>query len=154
MTKIIIKRTFPGTLTEIWAKFTEPDHLKKWWAPEGFKCPIATIDLREGGLFHFCFEDSDGNRSWTRGIYQQIIPTYRFSYLDSFADEEGNAVPPSHYGLPGDEIEESFIEFKFQEDGVNTHMTVEMEGVDDPDYSQMVRDGWNQMFDRLDRIIA
>ena len=154
MNNLVIKRTFPGSRTEIWARFTDPEMLKQWWAPKGFKCPVATVDLREGGLFHFCFEDSDGNRSWTRGVYQKIEPPYRFSYLDSFADEDGNAVAPSHYGLPGDDVEESRIEFRFEEDGVNTHMTVEMEGLDDPEYTSMVRNGWNSMFDHLDQVLA
>ena len=33
----------------VFAAFTQPDQMKKWWGPEGMSCPKADIDLRPGG---------------------------------------------------------------------------------------------------------
>lgn len=149
MKKLTIKRQLPGNITEIWSYFSEKNKFQKWWAPAKFTCPVVDIDLRKGGAFHFCFEDAQGNRTWGRGKFVEVKHPYKFSYIDSFADEKGEAVPPSHYGLPGKEIQETLIEFNFEDDGVNSHMTVVMNEPYDRDLTNQLLLRWNQMFDKL-----
>lgn len=154
MKKLTIRKELPGTITEVWSQFSDKDKLKEWWSPAQFTCPVADIDLRQGGLFHFCFEDADGNRTWGRGKILEVNAPFNFTYLDSFANEKGEAVPPAHYGLPGNEVQETLIEFRFEEDGVNSHMTVVMDDPYDGELTDDLLSGWNQMFNKLHRSLS
>jgi len=44
----------------------------------------------------------DGQDYYNTGVYQKIDPLNEIVYTDSFADEKGNVVPASHYGLSAD----------------------------------------------------
>ena len=44
----------------------------------------------------------EGTDYWSMGVYSEIVPQKRLVYTDSFADERGNVVPSTHYGMSGD----------------------------------------------------
>ena len=44
-----ITRTFAAPREKVYAAWTEPEHLKQWWGPEGVTAPVVEIDLREYG---------------------------------------------------------------------------------------------------------
>ena len=92
--KLIIDRTFNAPIDKVWAAFTNPEILAKWWSPAGMKNYHASTDVRVGGEFRYCFESSEGVRYWGKGVYQTINePTY-LSYIDNFTDADGAPVPP------------------------------------------------------------
>jgi hypothetical protein len=62
--KLIIDRTFNAPIDKVWAAFTNPEILAKWWSPAGMKNYHASTDVREGGEFRYCFESSEGVRYW------------------------------------------------------------------------------------------
>ena len=43
-----------------------------------------------------------GEEFWSTGVYREIVPMERIVCTDSFADEKGNIVPASYYGMQGD----------------------------------------------------
>ena len=47
-----------------------------------------------GGKYLVSIRDQDGKDYWSTGVYLQIMPESRLVYTDSFADENGNIVPP------------------------------------------------------------
>ena len=152
MKKLVIKRTFNAPIGRIWAALTTPEILEKWWAPEGMSTSDISVVLKIGGLFRYCFVSSDNKRFWGRGEYQAINDPVYISYFDTFSDERGNSVPPSHYGMPGDEIIEALVEFK-----LNSHDNVtDMELVGDNYYDDVMTEemkkGWNGMFDKLENL--
>ena len=91
--KLIIDRTFNAPIDKVWAAFTNPEILAKWWSPAGMKNYHASTNVRVGGEFRYCFESSEGVRYWGKGVYQTINePTY-LSYIDNFTDSDGTPVP-------------------------------------------------------------
>src|SRR5437016_8011814 len=48
-TNIRIERTYPTSAEEVWRLWTTSDGIESWWAPDGFKCEVRTLDLRPGG---------------------------------------------------------------------------------------------------------
>ncbi len=156
MKQAIIERTFDAYYEAVWDAFTDSDNLKKWWAPIGFTCSHANLILKAGGLFHYCFEnETDGKKYWGRAIYQDISEEAgKLSYFDSFADENGNPVPPSTYGLPGDEIDEHMIVFEFDDKDGTTDMKVTLENPYEGELSRQLYQGWNSMFDKLEGVLA
>lgn len=43
-------RSFPVPVERAYAAWTEPDLVRQWWGPAGFTCPVARMDVREGGV--------------------------------------------------------------------------------------------------------
>lgn len=61
--------------------------------------PFRTIDLRPGGVFFHCMRSPEGRDFWGKGVFREIVVPERIVLADSFADAEGNVVPPTHYGM-------------------------------------------------------
>lgn len=150
MKNLEMERKFNAPMEKIWDAFTNPEILKQWWAPPTMSNSFISVDLKEGGLFRYCFKmDEGGMEFWGRGIYQKIDKPNYLSYKDSFTDAEGNDVPASHYGIPGDEIIETLVEFFFTYDGEITTMKMVGENPFDDKMTEQMTEGWNGMFDNL-----
>jgi len=138
--KLIIDRTFNAPIDKVWAAFTNPEILAKWWSPAGMMNYHTSTDVREGGEFRYCFESS---------VYQTINePTY-LSYIDNFTDSDGTPVPPAHYGIPGDVPVPTLVEFVFTAKGDKTDMRITGENPYDDSMTENMTQGWNSMFDKL-----
>jgi uncharacterized protein YndB with AHSA1/START domain len=70
--------------------------------PKGFTSPVAKIDLRVGGVYLNCMRSPEGKDFWSKGVFDEIVVPERLVMTDSFADEKGNTVPASYYGLSDD----------------------------------------------------
>src|SRR5262245_29973397 len=113
--EIVITRIFDAPRQLVWKAWTEPEHVMRWWGPKTYTSPACKIDFRVGGVYLFCMRSPDGKNYWSTGVYREIVPLERIVCTDSFADEHGNLVPASHYGLPGDWPEELMITVMFEE---------------------------------------
>jgi uncharacterized protein YndB with AHSA1/START domain len=91
---IVIERLFDAPVELIWQMWTQAEHYKQWYGPQGFTVPIAEMELRVGGKRLFCMETPDGSmRMWLTGEYTEIVPNERLVYTESMADEHGNILP-------------------------------------------------------------
>src|SRR5258708_6615095 len=89
-TEFVTSRTFEAPRDLVWKAWTERDRLMEWFGPTGFKMEVATLDLRAGGIFHYCLATPDGNKTWGKFVYREIIPQERIVLVNSFSDENGN----------------------------------------------------------------
>ncbi len=47
---VVVRRVFHAKPALVFKAFTNPDLLMKWWGHDGFKTPVAEIDLAVGGI--------------------------------------------------------------------------------------------------------
>ncbi len=147
--ELIIMRVFNAPSQIVWKAWTDPDHFVHWWGPKNFTSPVCKIDFRVGGRYLFCMRSPEGQDYWSTGIYRELIPLKWIVYTDSFADEEGNLVPASHYGLTGDWPSELTVTVTFEESGGKTKMTLRHVGIPPGLMSDNTKLGWNESFDKL-----
>ncbi len=153
--ELVITRTFRAPRERVWKAWTDPEMFKLWWGPRGYSTPVAEIDLREGGRFLGSMRSPEGNEVWSTGEYQEIVPLEKLVVTDSFADENGNVVPATYYGMSADFPMEMMISVTFQEQGGTTQMTLTHSGIDqlgETDVSGM-QQGWNESFDKLAELL-
>jgi uncharacterized protein YndB with AHSA1/START domain len=146
---LVITRIFDAPRELVWKAWTDPERMKLWWGPERFTAPVCKMDLRVGGRFHFCMRSPQGQDFWNTGVYLEIVEPSRLVYTDMFADENGNVVPASHYGLPGDWPPESVVTVTLEEDNGKTKMTLRHAGIPAGVMNEMTGVGWNGSFDKL-----
>jgi uncharacterized protein YndB with AHSA1/START domain len=145
---LVITRVFDAPREAVWKAWTDPEHFMRWWGPEGYTAPACKIDLRVGGKYLYCMRSPEGKDYWGTGVYRDIVPVERIVFTDSFADEKGNVVPASHYGMQGEWPLELLVTVMFEVDGGKTIMTLQHAGIP----SDTVRDceaGWSGSFDKL-----
>ena len=126
----------------------------KWWGPKGFTTPVCKIDFRVGGVFLNCMRSPDGKDYWSTGVYREIVPLERVVCTDSFADEKGNVVPATHYGMGADVPLEMLVTVTFEDLGGKTRMTLRHEGLPAGEMSDGAGQGWGESFDKLAEYLA
>lgn len=147
--ELIITRVFDAPRELVFKAWTEPERFKRWWGPKNFTAPVCTIDLRVGGRYLNCMRSSEGQDFWTTGVYREIVEPERIVYTDSFADEKGNPVPASHYGMTGEWPLETLVTVTFEEHEGKTKMTLRHVGMPSGEMSDMAGAGWSESFDKL-----
>jgi uncharacterized protein YndB with AHSA1/START domain len=151
--ELTITRTFDAPRQLVWKAWTDPELYKKWWGPSHFTCPAARLDLRVGGQWLSCMRSPDGQDFWSTGFYREIMPHDRLVYTDSFADEHGNIVPASHYGMPDMPLE-MLVTITLAEQGGQTVMTLVHSGLSADEHGANAQEGWSQSFDKLAAALA
>ena len=147
--KIVLTRTFDAPRALVWRAWTEPEQLMRWWGPQGFTSPVCKVDLRVGGSYLFCMRSPDGKDYWSTGVYREIVEPQRIVCTDSFADEKGNEVPASYYGMPGDWPQELLVTITLEELQGRTRLTLEHVGLPEGEHSRLAAEGWNGSFDKM-----
>ncbi|MBI5649584.1 MAG: SRPBCC domain-containing protein [Chloroflexi bacterium] len=146
---VIITRVFDAPRERVWRAWTDPAQVARWWGPKNFTAPVAQIDLRVGGKYVFCMHSPDGKDYYSTGVYRKIVPLSEIVCTDSFADENGNVVPASHYGMGDDfPLELQFI-VTFEDDAGKTKMTLRHIGFPADGSIPQAETGWNESFDKL-----
>lgn len=151
---IKITRKIDAPIEKVWERFTDPEKYKCWWGPKGFTSPYAKIDLRPGGKYLSSLRDPDGKEYWSTGTYKEIIEPNRIVATDSFADEYGNVVPASYYGLGSDLPMEMELEVNFEAMDGKTLVTIEHCGIPEGEQLENTKESWNQSLDKLEECIC
>ena len=89
MKPFTITRVFDAPRERVWQAWTEPERLKHWWGPKGFKVHTCKVDLRPGGVFHYGMKAPDGTEVWGRFIYREIVAPEKLVFIVSFSDPQG-----------------------------------------------------------------
>ena len=147
--ELTIERLFDAPRERLWKAWTDPDLMARWWGPSGFTAPVIQIDLRVGGKFLGCMRSPDGKDYWNTGVYREIVAPERLVTTDSFADEQGNVVSASYYGMSADFPLELLVTITLEEQGGKTKLTLVHAGMPAGEDRDMARAGWNESFDKL-----
>jgi uncharacterized protein YndB with AHSA1/START domain len=85
----------------LWAAWTEPEQLRRWFGPKGFSMAECTMELRPGGLFHYALRTPDGELMWGRWLFREIAPHTRLVFVSAFSDRARSVTRhPGHADWP------------------------------------------------------
>ena len=156
--ELVITRVFDAPRELVWRAWTEPDLCMRWWGPKSFTTPHCEIDLRVGGKYLNCMRGPAGTDFdkdfWSTGVYREIVPLERIVCTDSFADEKGDVVPATHYGMGADVPLEMLVTVTFEDLGGKTRMTLRHAGLPPGEMSDGAQQGWSESFDKLAEYLA
>lgn len=75
-----IHRTFATTPEKLFAAWTDPTLLARWWGPEGMTCPEVEMDVQAGGNWITTMVNAEGERYTVAGTYREITPHSRLVF--------------------------------------------------------------------------
>ena len=112
---VVIERTFDAPVELMWQMWTDPEHFKAWYGPDGATIPVAKMDVRVGGtrLVGMEMRSPDGPlQMWFTGEYREVVENARLVYTESISDEDGNAASPPGVADGHPMITEVRVEFE------------------------------------------
>jgi uncharacterized protein YndB with AHSA1/START domain len=119
--EFVISRVFDAPRDLVWKAFTDPEHMKHWWGPKGFKVIASKMDLRVGGSYHYGMQSPGGSPMWGMMRYREIVPPSRIVLVNSFSDEAGGI---THHPMSPTWPLEMLTVFSFEDLGGKTKFTV------------------------------
>lgn len=151
---LVITRVFDAPRARVWEAWTDPQRVKHWWGPKSYTTPLCKIDLRVGGVFLYCMRSPEGKDYWATGVYREIVPLTKIVCTDSFADEKGNVVPATYYGMNADIPREMLVTTTFEDHEGKTKLTLTHVGLPAGADSEGARQGWSESFDKLAEVLG
>jgi len=93
--ELTMTRRYDAAREEVWAAWTEPARLAKWWGKRGWHVDPATVemDVRPGGRFALTSEDARGTRMSQVAVYREVVEPERLVLDEPAGDNwHGGAV--------------------------------------------------------------
>lgn len=151
----VITRVFDAPREKVWQAWTEPERLRQWWGPKGFQCTQCTMDLRPGGLMHYCLRSPDGQEMWGRFVYREIVKPQKLVFVVAFSDEKGGI---TRHPMNPDWPQQILSTVEFEAQGGRTRITVRwipveataLERKTFEDGRDSMKQGWTGTFEQLE----
>ena len=146
---VVIERSFDAPIGLIWQMWTDPEHFKAWYGPDGATVPVAKMDVRVGGTRLICMDVHTPNgpmQMWFTGEYLEVIEPERLVYTESMSDEHGAVLSPSQVGMPDGHPTTTEVRVDLESVANGTKMVMTHAGIpsDSPGAA-----GWTMAFDKL-----
>lgn len=84
--ELFIERQFEAPRALVWRIWSDAEHLKRWFGPTDFTCPVFELDFREGGSYRALIRSHEHGEYWFSGTFREIRPGEKI--VMSFAWEE------------------------------------------------------------------
>lgn len=137
-----VERTFAAPPEAVFDAWTNPEVLRRWWAPQpSWRTPVAEVDLRVGGAYRLSMEDPEGVTYTVCGEYLEVRRPQRLIYTWCWEDEQGR---------PG---RSSTVAVDFVANGGSTTVVLEHSGLDSASARAAHRSGWDSCLESLRRAV-
>jgi uncharacterized protein YndB with AHSA1/START domain len=136
-----LQRVLPGPPATVFAAFSDPTELAKWWGPSGFTVPSLEFEPRVGASYRIEMQPPEGERFYLTGEFREVDPPARLAY--SFLWEEPD---------PDDVATE--VDLRLRDLGGSTEVALTQGQFRTEARRALHRDGWTDSFDKLERLLA
>ena len=83
--ELVLQREIAAPREKLYRCWTEPELLKKWFAPRPYTTPEAVLDVRAGGSSYVVMSDPQGNDMPMHGVYLEVIPNQKLVFTDAYS---------------------------------------------------------------------
>ena len=70
----------PAPRERVFAFFSEPEELARWWGPDGFRIPQLDWEPRAGGSYRIAMEPPEGELFHLSGEFRGVDPPARLAF--------------------------------------------------------------------------
>lgn len=78
--KMKISRLINASKDLVFDAWTKPEHIKRWWGPDGFQSTITEMDVRAGGQWELIMHGPDGTDYKNRSEFVEVIPASKIVF--------------------------------------------------------------------------
>jgi len=141
MSELKLERTFEADQKTVFAFITSPEHLTKWWGPEGMSLPVHELDFTKPGSWSSVFMNAEGKRFKVTGEVLAVSAPNFVEITWAWHDEDD---------VRG---HESQVRFEVSPNGSGgTHFSLTHTGLTDEESAQNHNMGWTSSLKKLERM--
>jgi uncharacterized protein YndB with AHSA1/START domain len=145
---LVLERNISVPPERVWAAWTEPELLRKWFTPAPWKTAAVDIDLRPGGRCVTTMESPEGGLYPNVGCYLRVEPNHLLVFTSVMTEDFRPLVPGNSHGLGFT----ARIEIEATPDGGTHYRAIALHASED-DYKQHsdmgFAEGWGAALDQL-----
>lgn len=78
--EIRISRLLNAPVALVWQVWTDPEHIKNWWGPNGFTNTISVMEVKENGVWDLVMHGPDGTDYKNKSVFTEVIKHKRIVY--------------------------------------------------------------------------
>jgi uncharacterized protein YndB with AHSA1/START domain len=148
--ELLITHLFDAPIGEVFDAWTDPEKLRHWYAPDGCSITYKSIEVKQGGKFHYYIHHPLHGGAWVMGTYVEILPTEKLAFTIRITNENGDATDILSAQWPG----EILTTVTFESIGSQTKATIH-EAVSEAEARKTgAYAGWIMMFNKLNRLLT
>ena len=136
---LTLKRRLNAAPETVYAAWTDPQRLTRWFGPDSGAVTRAETDVRVGGRFRVVFHTEDGEEHDVGGVYREVVPNERLVFTWAW-----RSTPER----------ESLVTVALRPDGGGTSLTLTHEQFFDEEARDRHEFGWTGTLDKLERLFA
>jgi uncharacterized protein YndB with AHSA1/START domain len=96
---LVLERVVDVPVDLVWAAWTQPQHIKKWFTPAPWTTTDCETDLRPGGIFRTTMRSPEGEDFPNIGCFLEVIPNRRLVFTDTLLPGYRPAAKPFFTGI-------------------------------------------------------
>ena len=95
---LVLERVLDVPRHLVWAAWTQPEHLKKWFTPAPWQTTDCEIDLRPGGIFRTVMRGPEGQQVENAGCWLEIVENEKLVWTGALGPGyRPRPVPPGSF---------------------------------------------------------
>jgi uncharacterized protein YndB with AHSA1/START domain len=136
---LTLKRRLEAAPAQVYAAWTDPKKILKWFGPDAGPVEHAALDVRVGGRYTVIFRTEDGEQHHVSGVYREVVPNEKlvFSWAWRSTPER-----------------ESQVTVLIKPDGAGSLLTLVHEKFYDEAARDRHHEGWSGCLDKLVGFLA
>ncbi len=71
---IQVTKRLSAPIDLVWKAWTNPEHIAKWWGPDGFTNTIHKMEVMADGEWRLTMHGPDGKNYPNKSIFMEIVP--------------------------------------------------------------------------------
>jgi uncharacterized protein YndB with AHSA1/START domain len=136
---LTLKRRLNAAPEKVYAAWTDPAKIAKWFGPEQIVSVRAETDVRAGSRYRIVARSTDGEEHDVSGVYREVVPNEKLVFTWAW-----KSTPER----------ESLVTVAIKADGGGSLLTLTHEQFFDEPARDRHRSGWTGALDKLERFLA
>ena len=136
---LTLKRRLNAPAEKVYAAWTDPEKIVKWFGPDSGPVTKAEIELLVGGSFNIGFHTEDDEYHQVGGVYREVVPNEKLVFTWAWR------TTPER---------ESLVTVELKPDGDGSILTLLHEKFFDEAARDGHKHGWTGSLDKLEKLFA
>ncbi|MEO7047586.1 MAG: SRPBCC domain-containing protein [Ferruginibacter sp.] len=148
--ELLITHLFDAPIGEVFDAWTDPEKLRHWYAPDGCSITYKSIEVKQGGKFHYYIHHPLHGGAWVMGTYLEILKPKKLVFTIRITNENGEMTDTLSAQWPGEII----TIVTFESIGSQTKATIHEAVSEEEARKTGAYAGWIMMFNKLNRLLT
>ena len=136
---LTLKRRLNAPAEKVYAAWTDPAQIVRWFGPDSGKVLRADLDVRVGGRYDIGFRSEDGEEHNVGGVYREVVKNEKLQFTWAW-----RSTPER----------ESLVTVLVKPDGDGSILTLIHEQFFDEPARDRHQYGWNGALNKLEKLFA